>query len=291
MKPTEEDFTEKQLSYIANIAFMDEYQGHFPPLDPTPCIQYSAEKSEILIFGKPENWKDDYLKLAPILLERGIKTVYIPDASTFNGSISSPFDFCDEGAICGMKIFSGCKTEGLVIPKDSAALITTADCPTVVYHDISDDFLVVAHAGLGSVIDLKKVVTGEKSREMESVVDDLSDFIITDNEYEIFIVCGISYNSYFFDPDSPVWGEKNKRILAYLTNEYGSNTVPIKSKGGISIQAIIKHQFIRYGIDVEKITCDGVDTYTDSRFWSHRRTSQVKEEGSGRNGILVVHKR
>lgn len=254
-----------------------------------------SNKAEIFTFGKPKDWKYEYrsnLEFLGLLKENQVEKIYIPRCSTFNGILSDPSDFKDEFLTHGMKFMFGCNTDGLEIPSGSAALIYTADCPTIVYHDITNDVLIAAHAGLGSVVDLGFIKTGIESRNHESVVDEIMRYVGYTKEYEIFILCGIHHESFIYDIIHPKFGHSNFRIIMYLLETYGLGSVPRGlNHDGISISNIIKHQFQKYGINEKKIHSDGINTYEDDRFWSHSRYFHKELGYCGRNGILVLHKK
>jgi copper oxidase (laccase) domain-containing protein len=286
---------DSQNVYITSLEGIHEYGGNFRPFpDINPAGQLYSKNVQISIFGKPQNWKDNIInhpEVLQFLYEKKIKEIYLPDSSVFTGTILNSTDFYERGEIRGVNIMGGRKTEGLILPSQSSVLMRTADCPTIIYHDITNDVLIVAHAGFGSIIDKQRIVVGFSSRYNESVVDDIMGKVPETDDYEIHIVCGIHYNSFVYNPSHPIYGEDNKKILDYLIEIYGEIAVPLGlHHGGISIQSIIKKQFLDYGLDVDRISTDNIDTYSDPRFWSHSRSVRLNEQISGRNGVLVLHK-
>jgi copper oxidase (laccase) domain-containing protein len=295
----EKILTEKQKEVEAIYDFMHEYQGNFPPMEDENEIgimkHLSGKTAEIIVLGKPYNWKDpeNYFYLRPILIKRNIKTIYIPKTSTFTGIIEDPLSFTRESKIGEIKIMDGCITDGIVIPKNSGVLMLSADCPTIVYHDLDNDLLIAVHAGLRSIVDKQKILNDNPSRAHESVVDDLVSYIYKNSaNYKIFVICGIHSSSFCYKISNLEFGNNNKKILDYLIKKYGEEAVPLGvNHGGISLYDIIKEQFIRHGINPTNIIYDGINTYTDQRFWSHSEAFFSKEEKDcGRNGILVLHK-
>jgi len=288
-----EEFTQKQLDYIANIEFIREYSGHLSCLDEI-VPNFNSEDLDVFVLGKPKNWRDDIKNHPEIiyhLLKEGIERLYIPNISGFTGVVCEAYQFDHHSNIGNLKIYNHAQTEGLVIPKKSATLLCTADCPTIIYHDFSNDILIVAHAGLGSVIDRKKALTGSPSRFHESVIDDIMKHTEETDNYEILIVGGIRPDHFRYSVNNAVYGNHNYKFLTYLLNDYGSCSVPFGiDHGGISVQGIIKKQLVDwYEIDPGKIRCDNIDTYSDPNLWSH--VESVKTGGQdGRNGILVLHR-
>ncbi|MFZ2072195.1 MAG: laccase domain-containing protein [Minisyncoccia bacterium] len=260
----------------------------------TKKVHLASENAEIFLFGRPKNWKDDFRnhqEIFPILKEKGITNIYLPDPTDFNGLLCKPADFKKEDKFNNINLFEECKAEGIVIPKNSGMFICTADCPTIVFHDIENDMLIAAHAGFGSVVDKTKITTDKPSRNHEGVVEEIMKKIKNTSMYEIHILCGISYNNFRYDINHFMHGETNKKIFDYLLKEYGDNAVPRGMEhGGISVPGIIKEQFICYGVDLDKITSDGIDTYADKDWWSHHRSINLEGKKCGRNGILILHK-
>jgi copper oxidase (laccase) domain-containing protein len=258
-------------------------------------VKLKSGNAEFFIFGNSKNWKDDFKnhpELISILKERKIKDVYIPHTSTFCGTLSNSNNFSLKSTVNGIRVMNGLYTEGLVVPKGSAVVLYSADCPTIIYHDLKNGLLIVAHAGLGSLIDKQKIIIDVASRPNESVIDELMSLAKEKetNNYEIFVLCGIGESSFKYDINDPVYGDTNKKIFAYLNNHYGTQAVPFGSKkGNISLLGIIEGQLDSYGINTIKIQNDGIDTYSDPRFWSHFRNVQIGQKGLERNAILIVN--
>ena len=265
--------------------------------------------AKVFVLGKEKgkNWKTDFGKhfeVHNILKKENIKNVYIPDTSHFTGRLCSHEAFCDKSTVEGINVYNGCSAEGLLVPKNNAIFLLSADCPSIVYHDIENKILVAAHAGLGSVIDKTKILTDRQTRLNESIVHDiLKHAHKPTKKCEIFIVCGISHKNFRYKTDDPIHGENNEIILNYLLKTYGQKTVPQgKTHGGISIPAIIKKQFCKCGIKEEYIHIDCIDTFSRTykdpkdkhtkrvihKYWSHARSLQTNEP-EGRNGILILN--
>jgi copper oxidase (laccase) domain-containing protein len=208
--------------------------------------------------------------------------------------LCSPNDFKKEYTIKGIKVMNGAIAEGLVIPRGSASIIYSADCPTIVYHDIKNDILITAHAGLASLIDRQKIITGFSSRSHESIIDDIMRGRIVTNNRKVFVLCGIGSNSYKYDIDDPVYGERNNKILKYFFDYYGTTVVPTYFEGGgdISLLDVTLQQLDSYGVDtLKEVIHDGVDTYLDPRFHSYYWYSKFgkEEEKLFRNCVLVIN--
>lgn len=290
---------QRQEEYVSSIELMHEYPGHMGEIDrirEDSCLfsNYS-QNAEIFVFGKPYNWKDNanLHLLLPTLEKSEVKTVYIPDCSDFTANISDVSEFQKEFDIGGIMFKTGCNTDGLVIPKGSAVIFRTADCPTIVLHDIENDLLLGTHAGLESLIDKKKLTTGAPFRSNDSVVDEIVRFIPSSstNHYEIFVVGGISSSNFVYNINDPVYGETNRKIFYYLNNNFGRDAVPRNTaKGNISLFGIIRCQFERYGFDPDKVVSDGLNTFSDPMLWSHYEECLHSNKGIERNCVLIIHK-
>jgi len=286
-------FTPDQERYIASIEEIHEYP-HTSGENIIPEVQLFSKNLEIFVFGKTFNYKLDIKDnqfLINFLRQKMIKNLFVPDCSSFTGLLCEGIDFPYEHHPGDLKIITGAKTEGIVVPVGGAILFKTADCYTVTYHDIKNDKVITVHAGLKSIIDKQKIITGVESRPHESVVDDMARYMKETDHYEIFLNGGIGFQSFIYNTNDPVYGETNKKILSYLIDKYGKGAVPLGIKhGGISMKYIIRQQFISYGIDPELIRDDGIDTYSDPKFFSHYRAKEMGWNDGGRNGILVIHK-
>lgn len=288
----------KIAEYTSNEALIKEYQGHLHEVDMaegrSAVFSHFSQHAKIFVFGKPTDWREDsnLSKLVSLLVSEGIKKVFVPDCSKFTAELCSPSDFQKELDVGGIKFFHGVETEGLMIPQKSAVIFRTADCPTIVLHDMENDLLLAAHAGLGSIIDVNGINVGMSLRSYESVVDDIVRCTPVSPHYEIFVLAGISSTNFIYDEKNEKYGEKNKKILSYSIEKYGLNAVPRgRAKGNISLLGIIKCQFERYGFDPQKIVPDGLDTFSDSRLWSHHEASKyMMNSVDGRNCVLVIHK-
>jgi copper oxidase (laccase) domain-containing protein len=279
----------------ANLDLMHEYQGHLPCYDHVEPMVWASKNAQILIYGKPRNWKEDFhdhINIFVSLQDQGLQNLYYPNVSGFTGAICEDKDFTESFMLekFGLQVFRHYKTDGMVIPKDSAGFMCTADCPVIIFHDLSKDKLIMAHAGLASLIDKSRILTGKKSRHHEGVIDDLMFYADDLEHYEIFVLCGISASSFTYSTDDLVHGKNNKKMLDYLITRYGKSAVPYgKEHGGISLKSIILGNFSNFGVPPEKINFDGIDTYSDPGLWSHTEFTQ-KGGVDGRNGILVIHR-
>lgn len=287
----------RELAYVLSEEEIHEKQGNFPrdeEANPIKQQHLLFGKVDIFVLGKPTNWRggiDSHPELVN-LISRHVPKVYVPNTRDFCGTICPECDDIEPKNHMGIEIISGCRTEGMIVPHGSAIFMRTADCPVIVLFDRKNDILIVAHAGLSSVIDRNEILRGEPSRTRQSVVDDIVQHFKGKGENtSIKVLCGIGPESFIYSPKDKEWGRENEMILRYIIDQYGQRTVPFGfDYGGISIGEIIQQQFLQYdGFLNENIYIDETDTFKDSNFWSHRRSVLSREE-HGRNAILVVHR-
>lgn len=278
---------------IANETLIREYQGNLPCFDHVEPKIYNSKNLEVYIYGKPKDWRDDFVNHTQLISElrsKGINKVFVPNISKFTGEVCEDFNFDILGNVKGITVYNHKSVDGMVVPNNSSALFCTADCPVVIYNDYLNDILIVAHAGLCSVVDKTRVFTGVPSRPNESVVDEMLNYMEDSDQYEILIFCGIGPESFRYEISDQQFGVNNEILLRYLLNKYGSEAVPLGlNHCGISIPNIIRQQFINHGFSPGKIFFDEINTYEDSRFWSHKRAVELHQH-DGRNGILIIHK-
>lgn len=265
-------------------------------------MEYHTGNADIFVYGGPKNWKDDFRnnhELIEILLQKNIYTVYIPDTTTFNGLLCSPDDFIHEYTVKGIKVMTGAIADGFVVPKGSAVIMYSADCPTIVYHDLINQRLVVAHAGLASLINKYKIIIDVPFRSHESIIEEMMRGVKYNDSCEIFVLCGIGAKSYIYDFNHSKYGERNLKILQFLFEFYGTDVTPYfigikgrsKGRGNISLLNIILQQLGSCGVDTLKVIYDSVDTYSDPRFHSYYWYSQFgkEEDKFYRNCTMVIN--
>lgn len=260
-------------------------------LRPTVAHELFDGKVEVLIYGKSTD-ELGQSQVVEIAVERGIKDVYHPQTHTFNGKICRPADFVPVIKKRGVKIHSGCLTDGVVLdsPK-SAAWLRTADCPTIVTRQDLAGEVIAAHAGRASLIDEELVRTGQASRHPESVVQKIYERLIdfgrqTLIELEVYSCCGIGPMQFRHPADHPLHGPFNAKMNRHIALTYGSDCFldGQTACGALNLHRLIHNQFHLGGVPLDNIHHDEVDTARDrARFFSRRGGDQI-----GYNTILVI---
>lgn len=253
----------------------------------------------IRCYGTPTDWRTNWperksvFRLAQLAEPLGIKSIVSP-ASDFSGGIGQEvirgYQFTD----CQISLIG--PGDGVIMPPGGAVWTASADCATIILHNPINRKIVVAHAGLASLINLEQVeIGGEISNR--SVVHQALIALDPDNRSEIrsgiriFTACSIGREHFDHPANHPEWGRRNLFLIAELERQYpGVISLPI-GEGKISLTKLITAQFVEGGGREINVSHDGVDTYGDTiegsdglpRWHSHRRNPINKR----RNGILV----
>ncbi len=222
--------------------------------------------------------------------ETGVDRIYFPSLSKFNAQISHPANFEQHKLLQRESITAdlwiGHEADGIILPAGTAAFFTTADAHTVVVSFPARELVIAAQAGFASLIDQQRILTGQPSREHESVIDSIMEIVGTvdpEERCDYHILCGIGPQHFSYPPDHPQFGSGNIKILEELHGAYGSNVVPDRNLGRISLHSLIEHQFRRYGLEINEFGYDHVDTYSDmedgKHVWaSNRRVKEAARE-------------
>lgn len=220
--------------------------------------------------------------------------IFCPDPRAFNATLTKASQI-REKAPRGKFIFRhGIQASGLVIPKGSAAMIASADCPTLVIANEETGTVALAHAGLGELEDLA-VIRGEApNRNRPSVITQLINQFVGRSFKPIRagIFCGIGPTHFIHHPKHETWGEKNQRLIEYFKQTYPENHRNIvgSTLGQIDLGTLIRVQLEQQGLDQSQIWQDSLDTYTNPQLWSHRKETAIeKGKPDGRNLIVVTH--
>lgn len=225
-------------------------------------------------------------------------TIYCPDPRTFNGKIVWPGEFIHYNQLGNQTFWYGLPTAGVMMRHDSAVIIATGDCPTLVIRDQDTHQAIVCHAGLGELIDLPLARSGNQgkpSRDHVSVIDQVFEKFTKDNindpaRLTAHIVCGIEINHFTHPFDDLQWGVRNWNLINYLRKHFPDQEGAIweEAFGGIDLAELITCQLIKRGLKNKQINRDHLDTYTDQRLWSHRRSTTTGDP-AGRNLVVVTN--
>lgn len=266
----------------------------------------------LTIWGKPANWKMDFLNGdAPFLTPEdrhsywdcckqlkilGISQetdIIVPKMSACNAKFVSgkpkdvfrtPYGLKD-GVVFWKNEFS---LDGFVLPKGWTAILRTGDCPIAIFQDRMTGKVAVAHCSRDSLL------SWSKYSEPESIVERVMDYFLSQDvslqNLDVWITCGIEAEHFPHPVDHPIHGKKNQRMLAYLRGaQMTSCIVGDWAEGQLHLPRIITHQCTKHRIPAERIHSDEdtLRTFSDERVWSHAEYSQGKCPIDGRNGIII----
>lgn len=258
--------------------------------------EYRLTHTRIHAYGKSQNahtlvreWQErnNFSDVAHTAKKLSRESIAVPQVYTFNARVSTTLDFPVRYFLDGVEIRTGLLADAVVLRKGESAGIVTGDCPTLVIENIKTGDTVASHAGRDSNIDRQKIDTGIPSREHDGVVSSILSFTQWNPEdLRIFICAGIAPEHFDHPWAHPTYGESNKKMTEWISENYGRECVLGDVENGcIDMPALIRAQCIHSGISAEHIQHDGIDTYSDERFWSHRN----KNKGGGRNIVIVTN--
>jgi len=230
------------------------------------------------------------LWLLTLAKRNGVRTIYAPLAGTFNQKICLPADLGEifplQSGTFSYDIRRGREAEGTPVPRGTAFFCVSADCPHIVVSSPSG-LVIAAHAGRDSLINRTSLL---KTGKNTSVVDNIMRFVREPATLKVWTMCGIAAK-YFEHPwNHQEYGFENEVMSRYAASLSPSCIVGEPAEGKLSLYEIIKAQFLQYGVRVENIHTDNVDTHSDRgrdneyRWWSHRRGDKE------RNGVFVFNR-
>lgn len=274
-------------------------------LTTTPVTPFKiiSEKVNIHLFGRPHDFSsrgntDIITKTLKFYAgKNGVTSIFTPSCEKFNTEIVCEKSFHHKTRMRGgLTIHRGAYADGVILKsKKEAFFILSADCPTIVAA--GKYIAIAAHAGRDCLLDKQKIHTGKISRRNESVVDAIMEKYLMAGEFikdlHVFITCGIKAENFRHPVDHPHYGEKNKTLIKYLIAKYDNDCLKGRPEEGlISLEDLIKKQFILHGVPPENIATDGIDTYGDNilgnHLWHSCARGKTSEEKKKRNGVLVI---
>ncbi len=170
------------------------------------------------------------------------------------------------------------RAEGVILTeKGSAAVLRTADCPSLALYDKANHLAVFTHAGRPAL-----TPRVNKNGKLENIVTIAYEAIVNQSNNPDIIACitGSICGKCFLHDD-----ENGKKLAAPFIEHFGNEI--ITENQGLNLPLVIMNQLTQLGIDKSKISHDGLCTYTNDDLYSHRQGRESKED---RNiTILVLH--
>jgi hypothetical protein len=171
--------------------------------------------------------------------------------------------------------------EGCKIEKCEAFYMPPADCLTIV---VQDEFgnVVASHAGRDSLQDMKDVF---KDNIFKNIRNSLKGNL---SKVKVWIGFGIAAEN-FVHPMNENRDDLNSQryfLLRYLYDDIGSENPIVSDDGKLNVYELAERQAREaFGQNVSIIRNESIDTFSDPRFYSHRKGG---EDRMGRNGVFVI---
>ena len=258
--------------------------------EPRTFQPFGPRGPKVMVFGRPANWSMNrlqkegdhqsetglYFRLCRLGEEYHFPQLLAPSPVEFNTKICTLEDLgvrIQNGA-CSVTIHRGYNADGVLLRHGQVGAIPTADCPTIVAYCQTTRQAIMAHAGLGSLVDLAHLKGGQPLREHWSVVDALMQksldlgFLTT----QVFVTCGIK--------------EYQHRDLAPLLIRYYPDTRIVEGSY-VDLRLLIREQFAAHNIYT--VTYDGIDTYHDRFHGQFMWHSYRRDRTPERNLVLVLN--
>lgn len=213
--------------------------------------------------------------LVTVAHDAGVENLYAPSPAKFNATLCEPEDLKDAIYLGdGVTLFRGQDASGCSVPKGSAYIISSADCPTWTMYHSKEDILLAGHGGLRELVDYEHIVNGAQPREWSTVIRrafwykgwmkdshegmeppeqaDHQYWYVESSKLKLASVCGIAPEHLTYSADDAKFGEQNKRLIGWLHENYNERrhseamavvndwTQPNKNKGMIDLHEIIR---------------------------------------------------
>ena len=229
--------------------------------------------------------------------------IFAPYPTDFNAKVVNYSKFNEKREHDGITLWRGPKADGVVLHAARTAFaVSSADCATLVvsYEDLQrKPFVIVAHAGRNSLIDMEHFKEGKASRAKESVVHSILEMIPRKCRQNAQAWVGIAMEpgEHFAHSKNNPLHSHNAHLIDYILKNYGEDCLRDDgsrlpegrnafNKGWLDIKKLIKEQLVRGGLRRENIVLDNICTYQDKKTGEHVWYSQVREKNM-RNLVLV----
>jgi len=261
------------------------------------CTRYQFGSATVAVHGiagEVTNWKMDrddpesFQHIADVTPD-DIKTIRMPVPTKANAIIAEHTDFTRTiDAPRGVKVLDGIEADGCCIPPEHAFGIVSADCATIVVHN-NARLLIAAHAGRDSVVD-RDFVSGKPTQRhhfgvVHSAISMASQAGIPLGNLCLGVFGGIRTRLYH-DPQHPVYGEFNRKLIAYCSDFPGA--VLNDNTGEIDMYAVIRGIAIRLGIPRGQIAFDDIDTGAGEMIDDKPRWASHRHGTKGTRNFMLV---
>jgi hypothetical protein len=173
-----------------------------------------------------------------------------PAPVDFNAEVINSGDLPTTIAIGGgLKIKRGVKADGVRIHPGMAHVISSGGCLTLCAARMikGSPSVVVAHAGLKSLIDMEVVGGRSKSRRCGSVVDAIIAALGGPDGLVLSAQFGIGPGALRHRLDDPKYGDQNERLRQYITKHWGNACIKgtTKQELAIDLSSLVRAQAVK----------------------------------------------
>lgn len=181
-------------------------------------------------------------RLGSIATAFGVQTLFAPNPTQFNGIIAKQDDLPQVLKLPGnTHLHRGFFADGIELLPGNGMVLSAGGCPLITaWHG---DIVVVAHAGLESLFNLK-------NPERLSVVDNIVAYfkasgVGNTSTISARVDFAIPPHQYAHPLNDPEWSEKNQQLCSELTKRWGKDVLwdQYPSRGCIDLVQVIKSQF------------------------------------------------
>jgi copper oxidase (laccase) domain-containing protein len=166
--------------------------------------------------------------------------------------------------------------EGVVLTEEeSAAIIRTADCATLVLFEVTSGRVVVTHAG-------RAALTPRDSSygQTRNIVNTAYERVVERINYpyvSAYITGAICPHCFKHE------GEDGARLIKPFMETFGAVAFADQDRGELDLAGIITHQLTQFGVPLKRITHDKICTHETPWLASYRR-----DRSNARNAVVVV---
>ncbi len=194
------------------------------------------------IMCHPEAASDIKTHLARAFEEYSAERVFVPNVGHHSGLIVPRESFDVEVALTDrtlVRVMSAGQADGCALGETQGFAMSTRGCALVVASGC--EHMVAAHAGLGSLVDQKRIRTGRPSRTREGIIHAIAyDFTrkgIDLADVSLDVLFSIHPDEFRYPLDHPEHIDFNAKLFSWLEENVGGACVNRKM-GSIDIAAI-----------------------------------------------------
>lgn len=258
---------------------------------------YAVGQATVKVHGRSRHWSLDCTNpesIQPIVRElpKGVTRLWAPIPTHATGHVAPTQAFSAECTIADVRVMGKVHADGCVIPKGDAFAVLSADCHTLVAYDTDNTVLIAAHAARDSVLDRKLIENRLGSRTppgiVDAVMDEMRERNISPEDVHMHLVCGIR-SGFSHLPHHRKYGAYNRALIAFARQ---FDAVVDEEDGAIDmVQLITGYAHSSYGVPRRNVSCDGIDTATDTDDNGKPLWASHRHGAPGERNLVIVHHR